>query len=161
MIVPPNQWWPARYICIPIWSAMHRSRVAAMQYHCCVVDWQCRAQALTLPRTRLDPPVGHQSIHAHNRTPPTPRGTPMLPWSTNSIGGSILVDGAQSTIGIQGPWIVHEADRAIRVTHLLSCTNPIYSWHGQAPPHVATHHALAHSWSISLDIWYLHAGFYA
>ena len=27
---------------------MHYSRVAAIQYHCCVVDWQCRAQALTL-----------------------------------------------------------------------------------------------------------------
>ena len=53
MIVPPNQWWPARYICIPIWSAMHHSRVAAMQYHCCVVDWQCRARALTEWDTRV------------------------------------------------------------------------------------------------------------
>ena len=134
---------------------MHRSRAAAMQYHYCVVDWQCRARALTLPRTRLDPPVGHQSIHAHNRTPPTPRGTPMLPWSTNSTGGSILVDGAQS---IQGPWTVHEADRAIMVTHLLSCTDPRCSWHGLAPLHVAIHRALVRSQSILLGIWYLHAG---
>ena len=85
----------------------------------------------------------------------------MLPWSTKSNGGSGLMDGAQSTVGIQGPWTVHEADRAIRVTHLLSCTSPIYSWHGQAPPHVATHHALVHSQSISLGTWYLHAGSYA
>ena len=47
-----------------------------MQYHCCVVDWQCRARALTLPRTRLDPPVGHQSIHAHRQ------------YTTNSQGDS-------------------------------------------------------------------------
>ena len=161
MIVPPS---PVVAVWVYIYQCgwhMHCSRVAAMQYHCCVVDWQFRARALTLPRTRLDPPVGHQLIHAHNRTPPTPRGTPMLPWSTNSSGGSGLVDGAQSTIGIQGPWIVHEADRAIRVTHLLSCTDAICFWHGQAPPHVATRRALVHSQSISLGIWYLHAGSYA
>ena len=137
---------------------MHCSRAAAMQYHCCVVDWQCRARGLTLPRIRLDPPVGHQSIHAHNRTPPTPRGTPMLPWSTKSNGGSGLVDRSQSAIGIQGPWTVHEADRAIKVTHLLSCTGPICFWHGQAPPHVATHRTLVHTQSISLCTWCLHAG---
>ena len=140
---------------------MHRSRAAAMQYHCCVVDRQCSARALTLPRIRLDPPVGHQSIHAHNRTPPTPRGTPMLSWSTKSNGGSGLMDGAQSTIGIQGPWTVHEAGRAIKLTHLLSCTGPICFWHGQAPPHAATHLALVHIQSISPGTWYLHAGSYA
>ena len=55
---------------------MHRSRVATMQYHCCVVDSQCRAQALTLPCTRLDPPVGLQSIHAQKQ------------YTTNSQGDS-------------------------------------------------------------------------
>ena len=137
---------------------MHRSRAAAMQYHCCVVDWQCRARALTLPHTRLDPPVGHQSIHAHRQYTTTPRGTPMLPWSTKSNRGSGLMDGAQSTVGIQGPWTVHEADRAIRLTHLLSCTGPVYSWHDQASLHATTHRALAHIQSISPGIWYLHAG---
>ena len=137
---------------------MHRSRVAAMQYHCCVVDWQCRSRALTLPRTRLDPPVGHQSIHAHNRIPPTPRGTPMLPWSTKNKWRFVPSGWGPEYNSIQGPWIVHEADRAIKVTHWLSCTNPKYSWHGQAPLHVATHHALAHSQSISLGTWFLLAG---
>ena len=46
---------------------MHRSMVAAMQYHCCVVDRQCRTRALTLPHTRLGPPVGLQSIHAQKQ----------------------------------------------------------------------------------------------
>ena len=140
---------------------MHRSRVAAMQYHCCVVDWQCRARALTLPRTRLDPPVGHQSIHAHNRTPPTPRGTPMLPWSIKKKWRFESSGGAQGAIGIQGPWIVHKADRAIRITHLLSCTDPRYSWHGQVPPHVAARRAVVHSQYISPGTWYLHDGSYA
>ena len=136
---------------------MHRSRVAAMQYHCCVVDWQCRARALTLPRIRLDPPVGHQSIMPTGSTPPFPRRTPMLPWSTKSNRGTGLMVGAQSTVGIQGPGTVHEASRAIRLTYLLSCTSPRYSWHVQAPPHVATHHALVHTQSISLGTWCLHA----
>ena len=70
------------------------------------------------------------------------------------------MDGAQSTIGIQGPWTVHEADRAIRLTYLLSCTSPIYSWHDQALPHVATHRALVHIQSILQGTWYLHTGSY-
>ena len=38
---------------------MHRSRVPAMQYHCCVVDWQCRARALTSGFHNI-PVVHHQ-----------------------------------------------------------------------------------------------------
>ena len=37
------------------------SSVASLQCHCCVTRWQCRVRTLTLPLTRLDPPVGHQS----------------------------------------------------------------------------------------------------
>ena len=59
---------------------------------------------------------------------------------------------------IQGPWTVHEADRAIMVTRLLSCTDPRCSWHGLAPLHVATHRALVHNQSILLGIWSLLAG---
>ena len=135
---------------------MHCSRVAVMQYHCCVVDWQCRARALTLPRTRLDPPVGHQSIHAHRQYTNNSQGTPMLPWSSKSIGGTGLMAGAQSTIGIQGPGTVHEASRAIRLTHWLSCTSPGCPWHILAPTHVATDHALVHIQSISLGTGCLH-----
>ena len=36
--------WVYIYLCG--WH-MHHSRVAAMEYHCCVVDWQCSARALT------------------------------------------------------------------------------------------------------------------
>ena len=46
---------------------MHRSMVAAMQYNCCVVDRQCRARALALRHTRLDTPIGLQSIHAQKQ----------------------------------------------------------------------------------------------
>ena len=140
---------------------------ASQQGSCDAVPLLCGGLAVqgaspyTLPLTRLDPPIGHQSIHAHRQYTTTPRGTPMLPWSTKSNGGSGLIDGAQSTISIQGPWTVHEADRAIRLTHLLSCTSPVSSWHDQAPLHVATHRALVHSQSISPGIWYLHAGSYA
>ena len=91
-------------------------------------------------------------------TPPTPTGTPTLPWSTKSNEGTGLMAGAQSTVSIQGPETVHEASRAIRLTHWLSCTSPRYPWHVQVPTHVATHHALVHTQSISLDTWYLHAG---
>ena len=69
--------------------------------------------------------------------------------------------GAQSTVGIQGPGIVHEASRAIRLTHWLSCTSPGCPWHVQAPAHVATHHALVHTRSISLGTWCLHIRSYA
>ena len=54
-------------IYIPHGWYVHRSMVAVMQHHCCVVDEQCRAQALTLPPTRLDKPVGLQSIHAQKQ----------------------------------------------------------------------------------------------
>ena len=79
----------------------------------------------------------------------------MLPWSSKSNRGTGLMAGAQSTIGIQGSGTVHEASRAIRLTHWLSCTSPRYSWHVQAPPHVATRHALVHTQSISLGTWCL------
>ena len=102
-----------------------------------------------LGTSRYMPTTGHHQLLG---------GLPCYPGVSKSNGGSSLVDGAQSTIGIQGPWIVHEADRAIRVTHLLSCTGPVCSWHGQAPPHVATHRAPVYSQSILLGIWYLHAG---
>ena len=103
---------------------MHCSWVAAAQYHCCVVDRQCRARALTLPRTRLDPPVGLQSIHAHSRTPPTPRGTPMLPWSTNQfkVIGSRMAHG---TVAYKGLIAVHDSSISFTVTHWLSCTAPV------------------------------------
>ena len=55
------------------------------------------------------------------------------------------MDGAQSTVDIQGPWTVHEADRAIRLTHLLSCTTPVSSWHDQARPHARGLHGLRNS----------------
>ena len=148
VMVPPNPVvviWVYIYLCS--WHR-HRSRVASMQYHCCVVDWQCTARALTLPRTRLDPQLGPSQYMPTGSIPPTPRWTPMLPWSTKSNGGTGLMAGAQSTVGIQGPETVHEASRAIRLTHLLSCTGPRSSWHVQAPPYVATHHALVHTQSI-------------
>ena len=90
-------------------------------------------------------------------TPPTPRGTPTLPWSTKSNRGTSLMDGAQSTVGIQGPGTVHEASRPIRLTHRLFCTGPGCPWHVQAPAYVTTRHALVHIQSILLGIWCLHA----
>ena len=138
------------YISLCGWH-MHRSRVAVMQYHCCVVDWQCRARALTLPH-QLDT----SRYMPTDSTPPTPKGTPTLPWSTKSNRGTGLMDGTQSTVGIQGPGTVHEANRAIRLTHWLSCTSPRCSRRVQVHFHVATHHALVHTQSISLGTWCLH-----
>ena len=98
------------------------------------------------------PQAGHYQL---------PGGLPCYPGVPKPNGGSGLVDGAQSTVGIQGPWIVHEADRAIKVTHLLSCTGPICFWHGQAHPNATSRHALVHFHSILQGIWFLHVGPYA
>ena len=67
MIVPPSPVVAIWVYIYPYGWHMNCSRVAAMQYHCCVVDRQCRARARTLPCTRLDPLVGIQSIHAQKQ----------------------------------------------------------------------------------------------
>ena len=85
---------------------MHRSMVAAMQYHCCVVDRQCSLQALTLPRARLSPPVGLQSIHAQKQDTTNSQGDSHAALECQINGGASLMDGAQSMVGIQGPWSV-------------------------------------------------------
>ena len=48
VIVPPNSVVTIKVYIYPYGWHMHRSRVAAVQHHCCVVYGQCRAQALTL-----------------------------------------------------------------------------------------------------------------
>ena len=159
VIVPPKvAVWVYIYLC---GRHMHCSRVAAMQYHCCVVEWQCRARALTLPRTRLDPPVGHQSIHAHRQYTTNSQGDSHAALEFQSNGGTGLMAGAQSAVGIQGPETVHEASRAIRLTHWLSCTSPRCSWRVQVHLHAAIHRFLVRIQSISLGTWCLHAKSYA
>ena len=87
---------------------MHHSRVAAMQYHCCVVDWQCRARALTLPRTKLNPPVELQSIHAQNQYTTNSQGDlhaaleHQIKWRYYGLGEAL------TTVSIQGSWSVHD-----------------------------------------------------
>ena len=136
--------------------------IAAGQLRCSttVVWWTGSAghEPLHSPAPDWTHQLGTSRYMPTGSTPPTPRGTHMLPWSIKSNGGSGLMDGAQSTVGIQGPWTVHEADRAIRLTHLLSCTSPVSSWHDRAPPHAATHRALVHIQSTSPGAWCLHAG---
>ena len=140
---------------------MHCIRVAVVQHHCCLVYRQCRAGALTLLRTRLDPPVGLQSIHAQ------------MQYTTSSLGDFHValehqfqrryygLDRAHSTVSIQGQGTVHDANRAIKLTHWLSCTVPRSSWRGQAHPHATTHHAVVHIQSILRGIWSLHVRPYA
>ena len=134
--------------------------IAAGQLRCSttVVWWTGSAgrEPLHSPAPEWTHQLGTSRYIPTGSTPPTPRGTPMLPWSAKSNTG-LMVE-AQNTVGIQGPWTVHEANRAIRVTHWLSCTSPGCPWHIQAPTHVATDHALVHIQSISPGTWYLYAG---
>ena len=135
-------------------------RIAAGQLRCSTTVVWWTGSVWREPLHSHAPDWTHQlgtSRYMPTGSTPTPRGTPTLPWSTKSNRGTGLMAGAQSTVGIQGPRTVHEASRAIRLTHWLSCTSPGYPWHVQVHLHVATHHALVYTQSISLGTWCLHA----
>ena len=67
------------------------------------------------------------------------------------------MDGAQSIVSIQGPWLVHDASKAIKLTHWRACTGLGCSWHIQSHLHATIHRALAHIQSTSQGICCLHA----
>ena len=159
VIVPQYRWFPSRYM----YTYMDGICIAAEQLRCSptVVWWTGSAgrEPLHSPAPDWTHQLGTSRYMPTGSTPPTPRGTPTLPWSAKS--NTVMMVGAQSTVGIQGPETVHEADRSVKVTHWLSCTAPRCSWRVPVHPHVATHRVLVHTQSISRGTWCLLFGSYA
>ena len=53
------------------------------------------------------------------------------------------MDGAQNTVNMQAPWLVHDTSKAIRLTHWLACNSLGCSWHAQAHLYATNHRTLA------------------
>ena len=68
---------------------------------------------------------------------------PGVPNQFNIVGPEM----AHGTVAYKGLVAVHDASISFIATHWLSCTAPIWLWHGLAPLHEATHHALVRSLS--------------
>ena len=73
-------------------------------------------------------------------------GLPCYPGVANQfkiVGPKV----SQGTVAYKGLRAEHDASISFTVTHWLSCITPRWSWHGLAPLHEATYHALVRSLS--------------